>query len=71
MLGAFLFAAHSDHQRIHYAKMCPQHGEVSNDEIVEISGRGQLALVRPLDGVLTMTMLNTTRRSASRFCHSG
>src|SRR3954468_11580593 len=24
-----------DHQRIHYAKMCPKHGEVSNDEIVE------------------------------------
>jgi DNA end-binding protein Ku len=25
----------SDHQRIHYAKMCPKHGEVPNDEIVE------------------------------------
>jgi DNA end-binding protein Ku len=24
-----------DHQRIHYAKMCPKHGEVPNDEIVE------------------------------------
>src|ERR1041384_1498691 len=24
-----------DHERIHYAKMCPKHGEVSNDEIVE------------------------------------
>ena len=24
-----------DHQRIHYAKVCPKHGEVSNDEIVE------------------------------------
>src|SRR3954467_3726981 len=24
-----------DQQRIHYAKMCPKHGEVSNDEIVE------------------------------------
>lgn len=24
-----------DHQRIHYAKICPKHGEVSNDEIVE------------------------------------
>jgi DNA end-binding protein Ku len=24
-----------DHQRIHYAKMCPKHGEVGNDEIVE------------------------------------
>ncbi|MDZ4821133.1 MAG: Ku protein [Planctomycetota bacterium] len=23
-----------DHQRIHYAKVCPKHGEVSNDEIV-------------------------------------
>lgn len=23
-----------DHQRIHYAKICPKHGEVSNDEIV-------------------------------------
>lgn len=25
----------SDHQRLHYAKMCPKHGEVPNDEIVE------------------------------------
>ena len=24
-----------DHERIHYAKICPKHGEVSNDEIVE------------------------------------
>jgi DNA end-binding protein Ku len=24
-----------DHKRIHYAKMCPKHGEVPNDEIVE------------------------------------
>ena len=24
-----------DHQRIHYAKICPKHGEVPNDEIVE------------------------------------
>jgi DNA end-binding protein Ku len=24
-----------DHQRIHYAKVCPKHGEVPNDEIVE------------------------------------
>src|SRR3954453_3547636 len=24
-----------DHQRIHYAKMCPKHGEVPNEEIVE------------------------------------
>src|ERR1700753_2577169 len=24
-----------DHERIHYAKMCPKHGEVPNDEIVE------------------------------------
>jgi len=24
-----------DHQRIHFAKVCPKHGEVSNDEIVE------------------------------------
>jgi hypothetical protein len=24
-----------DHQRIHYAKMCPKYGEVPNDEIVE------------------------------------
>src|SRR3954470_2209643 len=24
-----------DRQRIHYAKMCPKHGEVPNDEIVE------------------------------------
>jgi DNA end-binding protein Ku len=24
-----------DHQRIHYAKVCPKHGEVTNDEIVE------------------------------------
>jgi DNA end-binding protein Ku len=24
-----------DQERIHYAKMCPKHGEVSNDEIVE------------------------------------
>jgi DNA end-binding protein Ku len=24
-----------DHQRIHYAKICPTHGEVENDEIVE------------------------------------
>lgn len=24
-----------DHQRIHYAKICPTHGEVPNDEIVE------------------------------------
>src|SRR4051794_25681771 len=24
-----------DHQRIHYTKICPKHGEVSNDEIVE------------------------------------
>src|ERR1700727_775654 len=24
-----------DHECIHYAKMCPKHGEVSNDEIVE------------------------------------
>jgi DNA end-binding protein Ku len=24
-----------DHQRIHYAKVCPQHGEVPSDEIVE------------------------------------
>jgi DNA end-binding protein Ku len=128
-----------DHQRIHYAKVCPKHGEVPNDEIVEgyeytkgkyvefdkeeldelrtqseraltldafisadeidpiyfdgrmyylipsgtssnepyalleaamerqhkcgigqvvFSGREQLALVRPLDGVLTMSMLN-------------
>jgi DNA end-binding protein Ku len=128
-----------DHERIHFAKMCPKHGEVSNDEIVEgyeyskgkyvefdkeelddlrtqseraltldafvkrdeidpiyfdgrmyylipsgasanepymlletamerkgkcgigqvvFSGREQLALVRPLDGVLTMSMLN-------------
>jgi DNA end-binding protein Ku len=128
-----------DHQRIHYAKVCPKHGEVPNDEIVEgyeyakdkyvafdkeeldvlrteeekaltidafvsaeeidpiyfdgrmyyllpsganagepyalleatmekknrwgvgqvvFSGREQLAIVRPLDGVLTMAMLN-------------
>ena len=128
-----------DHERIHYAKICPKHGEVPNDEIVEgyeyakgkyvefdkeeldelqtsseralsldafvktdeidpiyfdgrmyylipsgassnepyalletamerqgkcgigqvvFSGREQLALVRPLDGVLTMSMLN-------------
>ena len=128
-----------DHERIHYAKMCPKHGEVPNDEIVEgyeyakgkyvefdkeeldslrserekaltidafvssdeidpiyfdgrmyyllpsvaersepyalleaamakkgrwgvgqvvFSGREQLALIRPLDGVLTMAMLN-------------
>src|SRR4051812_18393622 len=24
-----------DHERIHYAKICPKHGEVSNEEIVE------------------------------------
>jgi DNA end-binding protein Ku len=24
-----------DHQRIHFAKMCPKHGEVPNDEIIE------------------------------------
>jgi DNA end-binding protein Ku len=24
-----------DHERIHYAKLCPKHGEVPNDEIVE------------------------------------
>src|SRR3954465_12947832 len=24
-----------DHQRIHYAKVCPKHGEVPSDEIVE------------------------------------
>src|SRR6201985_1060412 len=24
-----------DHERIHYAKICPKHGEVPNDEIVE------------------------------------
>src|SRR3954447_11762330 len=24
-----------DHERIHYAKMCPKHGEVPNDEIIE------------------------------------
>src|SRR5205814_7446479 len=24
-----------DHRRIHYAKICPRHGEVSNDEIVQ------------------------------------
>jgi DNA end-binding protein Ku len=24
-----------DHERIHYAKVCPRHGEVSNDEIVD------------------------------------
>ena len=24
-----------DHERIHFAKVCPKHGEVSNDEIVE------------------------------------
>lgn len=24
-----------DHERIHYAKVCPKHGEVSNDEIIE------------------------------------
>ena len=24
-----------DHKRIHYAKICPEHGEVPNDEIVE------------------------------------
>src|SRR5690242_5148907 len=24
-----------DHQRIHYAKVCPKHGEVPNEEIVE------------------------------------
>jgi len=24
-----------DHRRIHYAKICPEHGEVPNDEIVE------------------------------------
>lgn len=24
-----------DHQRIHYVKMCPEHGEVPNEEIVE------------------------------------
>ncbi len=24
-----------DHERIHYAKICPKHGEVTNDEIVE------------------------------------
>src|SRR4051812_34960973 len=24
-----------DHQRIHYAKVCPEHGEVPNNEIVE------------------------------------
>src|SRR5947207_9806830 len=24
-----------DHQRIHYAKICPRHGEVPNEEIVE------------------------------------
>src|SRR4029078_13402638 len=128
-----------DHQRIHYAKVCPKHGEVPNEEIVEgfanakgkyvefekeeldplrteqkkafsidafvssdeidpiyfdgrmyyllpsganssepytlleaamekknrwgvgqvvFSGREQLAIVRPLDGVLTMAMLN-------------
>jgi DNA end-binding protein Ku len=128
-----------DHERIHYAKVCPKHGEVPNDEIVEgyeyakgkyvefdkeeldtlrtekdkaltidafvtsdeidpiyfdgrmyylipsgasagepyslleaamekknrwgigqvvFSGREQLALIRPLDGVLTMAMLN-------------
>jgi DNA end-binding protein Ku len=128
-----------DHQRIHFAKVCPKHGEVPNDEIIEsyeyakgkyvefekeeldmlrtekdkaltidafvssdqidpiyfdgrmyylipsgasasepyslleaamekksrwgigqvvFSGREQLALVRPLDGVLTMAMLN-------------
>ncbi len=25
----------TDHERIHYAKICPKHGEVPNDEIVE------------------------------------
>src|SRR4026208_202093 len=24
-----------DHERIHYSKVCPKHGEVPNDEIVE------------------------------------
>jgi len=24
-----------DHKRIHYAKICPEHGEVPNDEVVE------------------------------------
>src|ERR1700749_1218344 len=24
-----------DHERIHFAKVCPKHGEVPNDEIVE------------------------------------
>src|SRR5215216_6017105 len=24
-----------DHERIHYAKICPKHGEVPSDEIVE------------------------------------
>ena len=136
-----------DHERIHYAKICPKHGEVTNDEIVEgyefakghyvefskeeldafrsesekalsidafvdfdaidpiyfdsrmyflipsgaraaesyallqtamerkqcwsvgqvvFSGREQLALIRPLHGVLTMAMLNYEAKFASR-----